>query len=121
MRENGEFPEAVEDRLVESEFMDDDGDIRGACSAENVTGGGASKVFTCVFQAVGESVEISRDEPSPFGGGDSGMAVCKESFGLLGGGGLVDGITDNMAPATCFRNSDMCGEGARCRAGMEVV
>jgi len=100
--ENGEFPEVVEDGLLEGEVMEVHGKTTCGCTAEDGVGGGASKVFARVFRVVGESVEILRDAASLFVGGDGGIAVCSESFGLLGAGGLFDGIMDNIAPATCF-------------------
>lgn len=54
-------------------------------------------------------------------GGDGGIAVCRESFGLLGAGGFVGGIMDSMAFATCFRSLMGWGEDSRCAAGMEML
>lgn len=92
---------------MEGATVEVDGNITGGCTEEECAGSGASKVFVCVFRVVGESVEILRDAPSLFDGGDGGIAVCRESFGLLRGGGLVDGIMDIMVPATCFRSPEV--------------
>lgn len=90
--------------MIDGATVEVDGTITDPCTTEDGAGRGASKVFACVFRVVGESVEILRDAPSLFVGGDGGIAVWRESFGLLGGRGLVDGIMDIMAPATCFRS-----------------
>lgn len=117
----GELPEIVKDGLVEGVVMEVDGKMTGGCTAEDGVGGGASKTFACVFQVVGDSVEMSREAPSLFVGADGGIAVCNESFGLVSAGGLVDGIMDNIASATCFRSSDVWGEDSRCNVQTDAV
>lgn len=47
------------------------------------------------------------------------MEVWSDSFGLLGAADLVDGMTDSIAPATCFRSSDVLGEESLCLTGRE--
>lgn len=39
--------------------------------------------------------------------GEANVEVWRDSLGLLGAAGLVDGMTDSIAPATCFRSSDV--------------
>lgn len=101
--------------------MEVDGKLIYGCTADDGVGGGMSKVFAYVFRVVGESVEMLRDAPSLFVGGDGGIAVFRESFGLLGAIDFACGIIDNMAPTTWVRMSDLSGEGSRCRVGTEVV
>lgn len=73
-------------------------------------GGGASKAFTWAFRNMGDSVHADRPRFPPSLGLAccEEMEVCRDSFGLLGGGGLVD--TESIAPATCFRSSEAFGE-----------
>lgn len=78
-------------------------------------------MFASVFRPVGESVEMFRDALNLLVGGDGGIAVWRESFGLLGAGGLVGGIMASMAFATCVRSSKEWGEDSRCAAGTETV
>lgn len=47
------------------------------------------------------------------------MEVWRDSFGRLDAAGLVDGMTDSIAPATCFRRSDLWGEASLCLAGRD--
>ena len=49
------------------------------------------------------------------------MEVWRDSFGLFGAADLVDGMTDSIASATCFRSSDVRGEESLCLAGSEGV
>ena len=42
-----------------------------------------------------------------------GKAVWRDNFGLFGVGGRVEGITESMAPATCFRSSELSGDSDR--------
>lgn len=78
-------------------------------------------MFATVFRPVGESVAMFRDALNLLAGGDGGIAVWRESFGLLGAGGLVGGIMASMAFATCFRSLEGWGEDPRCAAGTEML
>ena len=72
-------------------------------------GGGASKVLGCGFWMVGDSVVVERSGTAAdlwTAGGDN-LEVWRDSFGLWGGTGLDDGMTDIIASATCLRSSDM--------------
>ena len=111
MLENGDVPDEDDDEVVE------EGKVTCGCIAEDGVGGGGSKVFACVFRVVGESVDRLRVPPRNCAGSDCGIDVWRESLGLLGAGGLVGGITDSIAPATCFLSSDVCGDASRCRDG----
>ena len=81
-------------------------------------GGGASKALAWVFRFVGDSVEAEMPMTVADLGsaGGANVEVWRDSFGLLGAAGLVDGMTDNIAPAT-FRSSDVWGEESLCLGG----
>lgn len=82
--------------------------------AEERVAGGASKALAWVLRMVGDSVEVERlrVEASLCVGGDGGIAVWSESFGRFSAEGLVDGITDSIAPVACFRSSEVWGGGS---------
>ena len=80
--------------------------------AEDGVGGGPSNEFALVLRTVGDSVvDVAR-----FGA----IEVCSDSFGLFGVDGVVDGITDSMAPASCLLNSNVCGDDSLRLSGREV-
>ena len=72
-------------------------------------GGGTSKSLAWVFRRVGDSVEaeILMTAADLEIDGEANVEVWRDSLGLLGAAGLVDGMTDSIAPATCFRSSDV--------------
>ena len=72
-------------------------------------GGGASKSSAWMLRIVGEWVEAERGATAADVGtaGEGNIEVWRDSFGLLGAAGLADGIIDSIAPATCFRISDV--------------
>jgi len=81
-------------------------------------GGGASDVlsFAWVLRVVEESIVMtSGGLPFPPPSADDGgrELVWRDSFGRFGVGGLVDGITESIAPATFFRSSAVCGDSSR--------
>jgi hypothetical protein len=81
--------------------------------AEDGVGGGPSNEFALVLRSVGDSVvDVARV---------GAIEVCRDSFGLFGADGVVDGITDSMAPASCRLSSNVCGDDSLCLAGREVV
>ena len=49
------------------------------------------------------------------------MEVWRDSLGLLGAAGLIDGVTDSNVPATCFRSSEVWGEESLSLGGREGV
>ncbi len=72
-------------------------------------GGGVSNMFAWVFRVIGDSVEADRLVAAAdlWTAGEGSMEVWRDSFGLLGATDLVDGMTDSIASATCFRSSDV--------------
>lgn len=47
--------------------------------------------------------------------------VWSDSFGRFGADGLVEGITDIIAPAICLRSSVVCGDDSLCLVGREIL
>lgn len=84
-------------------------------------GGGASNALAWVLRFVGDSAEADMLMTAADLGctGEANAEVWRDSLGRLGTAGLVDGMTDNIAPATCFRSSDVWGEESLCLGGRE--
>ena len=71
-------------------------------------------MFAWVLRTVGDSVAV---DVARLGGA---IEVCSDSFGLFAADGLVCGITESIAPASCRRSWDVWGDRERCLAGRVV-